>query len=104
MSTVVIAGGLETPGARSLARIAGLCLIVSMPMAVIHATGVFVGAAWLDLATMARIHGGLNSLGFGLAAMLAWTLERRATTHGAIALAVQRPRPAAETAAIEAAR
>ena len=104
VSTFILAGGLQTLGARSLARIAGLCLLVSMPMAVIHAIGVFVGAAWLDVATMARIHGGLNSLGFGLAAMLAWTLERRSTTHRAGIPADQRPRSAAETGAVEASR
>jgi hypothetical protein len=73
-------------------------------MAVTHATGVLIGAAWLDVALMARVHGGLNSLGFGLAAMLAWTLERRATAHRATVPAVQRPRSAAETAAVEVAR
>jgi hypothetical protein len=103
VSTVVLAGGLQTRAARTLARIAGLCLMVSMPMAAIHATGVFVGTAWLDVATMARIHGGLNSLGFGLAALLAWTLERRSGTHRAAASTVHRPRPAAETAAVEVA-
>jgi hypothetical protein len=103
VSTVVLAGGLQTRAARSLARLAGLCLVVSMPLAVVHATGVFVGAAWLDMATMARIHGGLNSFGFGLAAMLAWTLDRRARPHAAAPM-VQRPQPAADTAAVELAR
>ncbi len=104
VSTILLAGGLATPGARSLARIAGLCLVVSMPLAVIHATGVFVGATWLDVATMARVHGALNSLGFGLAAMLAWTLERRATKGPAGAPEAQRSRPAIEIAAVEVAR
>jgi hypothetical protein len=80
LATVLLARHLQTRGARALATIAGLCLLVSMPMAVIHATGALTGAAWLDAGTMARIHGGLNSLGFALAAMLAWTLERRAVT------------------------
>jgi hypothetical protein len=83
LATALLAGGLHSRGARLLAAVAGLCLLVSMPMAVIHATGVLVGTTWLDLATMARVHGALNSVGFGLAAMLAWSLEHRAVVSAA---------------------
>ena len=49
-----------------------------MPLAAIYATGTLTGLAWLDLSTMARIHGSLNALGFALPVVLAWTLDRRA--------------------------
>jgi hypothetical protein len=78
LATLLLGGRLRARHARPLAAAAGLCLLVSMPMAVVHATGVSIGATWLDLTTMARVHGALNSVGFGLAAMLAWTLEHRA--------------------------
>jgi hypothetical protein len=72
-----------------LATLAGASLLVSMPMAVIYTTGILVGTTWLDLDTMAAIHGTLNALGFALPITVAWTLDRRArgpaTTDEAIA-------------------
>ena len=44
-----------------------------------YATQTLVGAAWLSVGTMAAIHGTLNAFGFALAAVVAWTLDRRAT-------------------------
>ena len=57
--------------------IAGASLIVSMPMAIVYATGTLFRTAWLDIEDMAAIHGTLNALGFSLAVVVAWTLERR---------------------------
>ena len=64
----------------ALAVIAGASLIVSMPMAIVYATGTLLGTAWLDIEDMAAIHGTLNALGFSLAVVVAWTLERQALT------------------------
>ena len=64
--------------AAGLAVIAGASLLISMPMAVIYATGTLVGSTWLDLPTMARVHGTINVLGFSLPVIVAWTLDRRA--------------------------
>jgi YndJ-like protein len=77
-ATLLMARYLTTRGARILAAIAGASLLVSMPMAAIYSTGVLVGTTWLDLPTMARIHGGLNSFGFALPVILAWTFDRSA--------------------------
>ncbi len=63
--------------ARSLIGFAGLALLVSMPLAAIYATGVWTGAAWLDLPTMARTHGAINVLAFALPSTVGWALARR---------------------------
>jgi hypothetical protein len=75
LATLAVARDLRPRRARILAVIAGASLLVSMPMAAIYASGVLFGATWLDLPTMARIHGGLNALGFALPVILAWTIE-----------------------------
>ena len=77
VATVLVARRLDPRRARVLGTIAGASLLVSMPMAVIYSTGTLVGATWLDLSTMARIHGGLNALGFAVPVIVAWTLSRR---------------------------
>jgi hypothetical protein len=64
--------------AGGLAVVAGVSLLISMPMAVIYATGTLVGSTWLDVSTMARIHGTINALGFSLPVIVAWTLDRMA--------------------------
>ena len=78
VATLVIARTLVGGGATIFAVIAGASLLISMPLAVIYATGTLTGAAWLGMDLMARIHGGLNAIGFALPAMLAWTLDRLA--------------------------
>jgi YndJ-like protein len=78
LTTLLMSPDLRPHRAGILAIVAGASLLVSMPMAVIYSTGVLIGATWLDLTTMARIHGGLNSLGFALPAILAWTFDRMA--------------------------
>lgn len=82
LTTLLVAPGLRPGRARILAVVAGVSLLVSMPMAVIYSTGVLIGASWLDLPTMARVHGGLNSLGFALPVILAWTFDRSARESG----------------------
>jgi hypothetical protein len=80
LATIAIARTLLPRSAVALAVIAGASLIVSMPMAIIYATGTLLGTPWLDIEDMAAIHGTLNALGFSLAVVVAWTLERRALT------------------------
>ena len=80
LATIAIAPTLLRRSAVALAVVAGASLIVSMPMAIIYATGILLGTAWLDVEDMAAIHGTLNALGFSLAVMVAWTLERRELT------------------------
>ncbi len=80
MATLVVAGTLAGRRARVFAVIAGASLLVSMPMAVIYATGTLTGAAWLGMDLMARVHGGLNAVGFALPVMIAWTSDRMART------------------------
>ena len=67
LATIAIARTLSRRWAVALAVIAGASLIVSMPMAIIYATGTLLGTAWLDIEDMAAIHGTLNALGFSLA-------------------------------------
>lgn len=76
LATLVL-GRAMSGGAGGLATLAGLALLVSMPLAVAYTTGTLVGATWLDIPTMARIHGTLNALGFAVPATIAWTIEGR---------------------------
>ena len=78
LATLLVARTMARRSAVGLAIVAGFSLLVSMPMAVIYTTGVLVGTTWLDLPTMAAVHGSLNALGFALPATVAWTLDRRA--------------------------
>jgi hypothetical protein len=74
---LLVASSMPGRTARWLARTAGVSLLVSMPLAIVYATGTFTGSAWLDLPTMARTHGALNVLGFAIPSMLAWTSRVR---------------------------
>ncbi len=79
LATIAIARSLATRPATALAVVAGISLLISMPLAIAYATQTLIGAAWLSVGTMAAIHGTLNAFGFALAAVVAWTLDRRAT-------------------------
>ena len=78
LATLAIARTLARTAAVVLGVVAGMSLLIAMPLAAAYATGTLVGATWLGMDTMARVHGGLNALGFGLPVILAWTLDRRA--------------------------
>lgn len=80
LATIAVARTLLRRSAVALALVAGASLVVSMPMAVIYATQTLFGTAWLDIGIMVALHGSLNALGFSLAVMVAWTIERRALT------------------------
>ena len=59
-----------------------------------------LGASWLDLATMARIHGGLNALGFAVPVIVAWTLASPRTPEDPQPRAGIRPHVVGMVAAI----
>jgi|SRR5579864_2142003 len=52
-------------------------LILGMALAGIWAVGEYPLHAFVNLEQMARYHGVLNSLGFGLCSLVGWTLQRR---------------------------
>jgi len=66
------------PG-RRLLRIAGISLVVSMPLAAGYAIGSVTGIAWLDIPAMAAIHGTINVAGFAIPAMLGWQVRTETT-------------------------
>jgi YndJ-like protein len=53
------------------------CVILGMALAGIWAIGEYPLHAFVNLEQMARYHGVLNSLGFGLCSLVGWTLLRR---------------------------
>lgn len=55
------------------------CVIFGMVLAGIWAIGEYPLHAFVNLEQMARYHGVLNSLGFGLCSLVGWTLLRRKT-------------------------
>jgi hypothetical protein len=83
LATIAVARGLAVRAAVVLAVIAGTSLLVSMPLAIVYATGTLLGTAWLPIDLMARVHGSLNALGFALPVIAAWTLDVRSRTSRA---------------------
>lgn len=82
IACAAVAGTSPSQPARRLLRIAGLTLLVSMPLAAIYATGVWLGATWLTIPAMAATHGTLNVLGFALPASIGWVLDGSAIRDG----------------------
>ena len=78
IATLAVARSMARASAVLLAGVAGASLLIAMPLAAIYATGTLAGTEWLGIDTMARVHGGLNAMGFALPAMVAWTVDRRA--------------------------
>jgi hypothetical protein len=58
------------------AVIAGVALLLSMPLAVAWATTSWLGIGFLSIPLMAGAHGGLNVFGFAIPAMYAWREAR----------------------------
>ena len=57
----------------------------------LDATGLLLGFGWLDITTMASVHGTLNALGFALPSLAALSLEARRTARPfAVAVGVGR--------------
>lgn len=66
----------EAPAAaRILWAAAGLALLGGMALAALYGSRFLVpGVRWLDIAWMQALHGGANTFGFALAALLGWYL------------------------------
>ena len=71
-ATIAISRGVGDRAARSSLAIAGATLFVTMPLAAGYVTGTTFGIPFLDIPAMAAIHGGLNVVGFAIAAMVGW--------------------------------
>lgn len=67
------AGGI---GGRML-LVGSACVVLGMALAGIWAVGEYPLHAFVNLVQMARFHGVLNSVGFGLCSLVGWTLLRR---------------------------
>jgi hypothetical protein len=63
--------------ARALLAVSAACLLPSMAAAVAYAVGEWTEKPILALSWMARVHGPLNALGFGLLGVLGWTVAPR---------------------------
>ena len=57
--------------------VGSVCVIVGMALAGIWAVGEYPLHAFVNLEQMARYHGVLNSVGFGLCSLVGWTLLQR---------------------------
>jgi hypothetical protein len=58
-----------------LSACAGACLLAGMIFAASYALGEYRGVAWPDIASMIKLHGAINALGFGLLGAWAWHLS-----------------------------
>lgn len=62
---------------RHLLLAGSVCVIFGMALAGVWAMGEYPLHAFVNLEQMARYHGVLNSIGFGLCSLVGWTLLRR---------------------------
>ena len=62
-----------------LLLVGSACVLFGMALAAIWAVGEYPLHAFVNLEQMARYHGILNSIGFGLCTLVGWTLLRRKT-------------------------
>jgi len=69
-------GKASGTGGRML-LIGSVCVIVAMALAGIWAVGEYPLHAFVNLEQMARYHGVLNSVGFGLCSLVGWSLLQR---------------------------
>jgi hypothetical protein len=76
---------LATTTARVLLAVAGCSILISMALALAFASAGFLRIAWLDVPTMARIHGTLKVLGFGLSSVAALVIQQRLVRQEATA-------------------
>ncbi|HEX7896828.1 MAG TPA: YndJ family transporter [Planctomycetota bacterium] len=81
-------GGVALSQLRALPRLKGrmsklllalssAAVLAGMLIAALYEIGFFTGRGWLSIPQVARSHGPLNGLGFAVAGLMAWTLERR---------------------------
>ena len=60
-----------------LLALSSAAVLAGMAVAGLYEIGFFTGRGWLSIPEVARVHGPLNGLGFAVAGLMAWTLERR---------------------------
>lgn len=72
----VVLAKVNAIGGRML-LVGSACVIVGMALAGIWAVGEYPLHSFVNLEQMARYHGVLNSVGFGLCSLVGWTLLRR---------------------------
>jgi len=77
VATIRVRRTLRSRGSQRLALVAGLGLLVSMPLAIAYAVGNALATPWLGLDVMIRTHGVLNVLAVALPISLAWALDAR---------------------------
>jgi hypothetical protein len=83
----VAAGQMAVAARRRSPRDAGLLLVSSlslasgMALAVVYASGEFLGAAWISIPAMVVSHGLLNGLGFVGCGLWAWEVARGAVSQ-----------------------
>lgn len=61
---------------RGLWTLAALSLLFSMALAALYGSRFYLPVAWLDIPWMRALHGTANAIGFGLAAIVAWSLVK----------------------------
>jgi hypothetical protein len=62
---------------KTLLALSSAALLAGMLIAGLYELGFFTARGWLSIPQVARSHGLLNGLGFAVAGLMAWTLERR---------------------------
>lgn len=77
LAMLVPHGQVLSPWSRRFGIVAGLSLLVSMPLAIGYASGVWFGIAALDIPAMVRTHGAINVLGFAVPATVAAAFAAR---------------------------
>lgn len=71
-ATVAMARAATDGPGRACLLVGGATLFLTMPLAAAYATGTTFGIAFLDIPSMAAIHGGLNVVGFAVPTMAGW--------------------------------
>ena len=73
------------PAVLMLLGFSAISLTTAMGLAVIYASGQYLGTRWLDIAAMLPTHGVLQAIGFALCGLLAWhaAADNRSGERGA---------------------
>jgi hypothetical protein len=67
---------LKVPVARALIAVSAGSVLVAMAYAAVYAVADYFGEVWIAIPQMARTHGVINALGFSVAGLLGWRIER----------------------------
>jgi len=75
--------GVRSRPARALLGAAAISLVGGMMLVGVYTVGEFTERSWLLIPEMARFHGTVNALGFGLCGLFGWTLALERIRLGA---------------------